>query len=222
MPGSLGGAVAIYTPIGLSKQLLKEFDPTNGCAHASDMEFAERLKTARKHAGLSQAALGEAVGLKQMQISKLEDGSRKSSRKTVELAIACGVRPEWLANGELPMAAANPKAPPTRSVEYELVHERNVPGSRFRRLNEEMLRKAELYAITAEATEGVTYAPVVFNRYLLDAYEIIEAHNGDFPVKDHDQWVSDALMRRQQRGTADGRDSRSARQTAPRGKPPRG
>lgn len=63
------------------------------------MKFGERLKTARIYAKLSQEKLGEMTGNTQANISKLEKGDATGSESTVQFAIACGVRPEWLATG---------------------------------------------------------------------------------------------------------------------------
>lgn len=169
------------------------------------MTIAERLKAARKAKQLTQAGLAAKSGVVQQTIAKLETGKFKATRHLVELAAALDVSPEWLATGQ---ERKNEESQSGRPISSEPVHEHMSTRSRFRRLDADMLRKAELYAITAEATEGVTYAPVVFNRYLLDAYEILEANHGDFPAEAHDRWVLDALRRQEQRGTADGRDSR--------------
>lgn len=64
------------------------------------MNFNDRLKKAREHSGMSQHGLAKKSGVKQVTISKIERGDSKSSTHTVELALACGVRPEWLATGE--------------------------------------------------------------------------------------------------------------------------
>lgn len=64
------------------------------------MEFGERLKAAREAAGLTQEELAKKSGVKQGTISKIERGDSDSSTFTVQLAIACGVRPEWLAMSE--------------------------------------------------------------------------------------------------------------------------
>ena len=61
------------------------------------MNFSERLRAAREHSGLTQDQLAEKSGVKQGTISKIERGDSDSSTFTVELAVACGVRPEWLA-----------------------------------------------------------------------------------------------------------------------------
>ena len=64
------------------------------------MNFNDRLKKAREHSGMSQHVLAKKSGVKQVTISKIERGDSKSSTHTVELALACGVRPVWLATGE--------------------------------------------------------------------------------------------------------------------------
>jgi transcriptional regulator with XRE-family HTH domain len=63
-------------------------------------ELKDRLREAREAAGLTQAQLGELVGVGQGQISKLERGERKKSTNLVEMAQACGVSPAWLATGK--------------------------------------------------------------------------------------------------------------------------
>jgi transcriptional regulator with XRE-family HTH domain len=78
-----------------------------GCSlHA--MDFNERLKLARNHAGLTQKALVEKLGRKadgnllmsQANLAKMEKNPRtKGSMFTVVIAKACGVDPEWLASG---------------------------------------------------------------------------------------------------------------------------
>lgn len=72
------------------------------------MKFGERLRKAREYAGLSQAQLAEHIGISQPAISQLEKGDGTGSEFTVQFAVRCGVRPEWLATGELPMVNAFP------------------------------------------------------------------------------------------------------------------
>lgn len=67
------------------------------------MEFSERLRHARESAKLTQEQLAQKSGVKQGTISKIERGDADSSTFTVQLAIACGVRPEWLAIEDGPM-----------------------------------------------------------------------------------------------------------------------
>ncbi|MGT2495036.1 helix-turn-helix domain-containing protein [Cupriavidus basilensis] len=59
--------------------------------------LGERVRYARKEKRLTQAELAKLVGVSQPMIRKIEAGSETS--KTVALAIALGVRPEWLASG---------------------------------------------------------------------------------------------------------------------------
>ena len=63
------------------------------------MNLSQRIVAAREHRGLTQDALAKLVGISQQAIQKLESEKSSSSRKLTEIAIACGVRPEWLASG---------------------------------------------------------------------------------------------------------------------------
>lgn len=72
----------------------------------TSMTLGERLKMAREHAGLTQKELEEKSGVLQQMISKVENGRQDTSAYVVQLAVACGVRPEWLALGQGEMVAA--------------------------------------------------------------------------------------------------------------------
>jgi transcriptional regulator with XRE-family HTH domain len=74
------------------------------------MNFSERLRRAREHADLTQEALAQRSGVKQGTISKIERGESESSTFVVQLAVACGVRCEWLALeiGEMLESALKP------------------------------------------------------------------------------------------------------------------
>lgn len=67
------------------------------------MQLNERVSLARLHAQLTQDQLARAAGVSQQAIQKLESGKSKDSKKITQIAVACGVRPEWLANGQEPM-----------------------------------------------------------------------------------------------------------------------
>lgn len=67
-------------------------------------EFGKRVRQARKHAKLSQAALGKAIGMAQGSLSELENVG-ESSTYTVQIAERCGVSARWLATGEGDMLA---------------------------------------------------------------------------------------------------------------------
>lgn len=64
-----------------------------------NMNYGERLKISREFANITQKQLAEASGVSQANISKLEIGDATGSEFTVQFAITCGVRPEWLALG---------------------------------------------------------------------------------------------------------------------------
>ena len=91
--------------LGCISQQPMLFDQNNVRCHLSHMELNERVSLAREHAQLTQAQLAKASGVSQQAIQKLESGKSKDSKKIAQIAIACGVRPEWLATGEEPMVA---------------------------------------------------------------------------------------------------------------------
>lgn len=59
----------------------------------------ERIKHARKNAHLTQKELANKVGITKAAVQRLENGSSASSKKTVSIALACGVDPIWLETG---------------------------------------------------------------------------------------------------------------------------
>ncbi|MBF0140978.1 MAG: helix-turn-helix transcriptional regulator, partial [Magnetococcales bacterium] len=61
--------------------------------------FAERIRLARKHAGLTQKELADKTGISQTAVHKLECGRSASSRRSVSIALTCGVDPIWLDTG---------------------------------------------------------------------------------------------------------------------------
>ncbi|WP_054064762.1 XRE family transcriptional regulator [Pseudomonas asplenii] len=63
------------------------------------MELKDRLKKARKDAGLTQAELADRVGIKQASVSEIERGLTRTSGYLVQLAQVCGVDPVWLSEG---------------------------------------------------------------------------------------------------------------------------
>lgn len=67
------------------------------------MELRDRIKTARKQAGLTQKQLADRLHIKQTTISDLETGKQKSSTFIASLADVLGVRARWLEDGNGPM-----------------------------------------------------------------------------------------------------------------------
>ncbi|MEO5340529.1 MAG: helix-turn-helix domain-containing protein [Magnetococcus sp. MYC-9] len=74
------------------------------------MTLSERIQTARKQAKLTQKELADRVNISQTAVHKLECGRSKSSRRTVAIALACGVDPIWLdtGRGEMSLIGATP------------------------------------------------------------------------------------------------------------------
>lgn len=72
------------------------------------MKLQDRLKQARKHAGLSQDQLAKQVGIKQASVSEIERGISKTSGYLVKMASACGVNPTWLSEGIGEMLGTRP------------------------------------------------------------------------------------------------------------------
>lgn len=66
------------------------------------MSIGQRIKAARKAAGISQADLAQRVGIKQPTLSDLENDMSKGSTKLASIAKALGVRPYWLETGKGP------------------------------------------------------------------------------------------------------------------------
>ncbi|WP_316890215.1 LexA family protein [Ralstonia edaphi] len=64
--------------------------------------FGERLKEARKEAGLTQKELAVKTGISQPTISEAERGDYGGSAHVAALATACGVNALWLAEGRGP------------------------------------------------------------------------------------------------------------------------
>ncbi len=73
------------------------------------MNLSDRIKAARKRAGLTQQQLAELVGVAQTAISQLESGKAQRSTYIAEIAYACRVSSKWLALGEGDMISTEGK-----------------------------------------------------------------------------------------------------------------
>lgn len=86
----------------------------------SDMsKFGERLRKARKDAGLTQTELAVKVGIKQPTLSAIETGESQGTTYLVELANALSVNPSWLAGSSNDMAPLSPSTPPQTLLRIE-------------------------------------------------------------------------------------------------------
>lgn len=86
-------------------------------------EFGERLRAARKHAGLTQAELAVRTGIAQSTISTAERMGNGSSDTPI-YAKACGVDPHWLATGDGDMLMT--PATPSNAISYGTTKIREV------------------------------------------------------------------------------------------------
>ncbi len=77
------------------------------------MNLGDRIKHARQNAGLTQKQLADSVGISQTAVHKLERGYSRASRRTVTIALTCGVDPIWLETGRGDMLL--PGAPNSKS-----------------------------------------------------------------------------------------------------------
>ena len=71
-----------------------------------DMEtLASRARARRTELGLTQAEVARASGLKQSDVSKIENGNIQKTTEMIGLARALRCSPQWLANGQGEMLA---------------------------------------------------------------------------------------------------------------------
>lgn len=96
----------MHTEYSYSNICVNYYPPSLCNAFSSNlgpMTLGERLRLARQYAKISQAELEKRSGVDQATISKIERDDQKGSTEIVQLAVACGVRPEWLAmeSGEM-------------------------------------------------------------------------------------------------------------------------
>jgi len=68
--------------------------------HLGMNSIGQRVKAARKYAGLTQVQLADKAKMDQTTISKLEKGHNAKSAFCVRIAVACGVSPVWLETGQ--------------------------------------------------------------------------------------------------------------------------
>ena len=78
----------------------------------------ERLKEARKGAGITQAQLAKTLKVSQGTIGNIEAGTREHPRDIVRLAAAVGVSASWLETGEGPK---DPNAAPPPEWPFEFI-----------------------------------------------------------------------------------------------------
>jgi transcriptional regulator with XRE-family HTH domain len=86
----------------------------------TNSSFAERLRSLRETAGLSQYALSRQAGLSKQALSHLELGIREPTWQTVQLlAVALGVSTDAFVDPNLKPAPAEPARPRGRPRKTE-------------------------------------------------------------------------------------------------------
>ena len=90
--------------------------------------IAERLKTARKEAKLTQPALAKLAGVSPGTIGNIESGIRKDARELLAIAKAVGVNAEWLKSGKGPKSASPEVLEIAESQIRALLKLRQVPA----------------------------------------------------------------------------------------------
>ncbi|MBG3105598.1 helix-turn-helix transcriptional regulator [Proteus mirabilis] len=110
--------------------------------------LAQRLKKARKLAGLSQKELGEAVGISQAAIQKIEVGNALNSTKLIDIAKVLRVSPEWLSSGH----GEDPILPSIHNTKTDNV---NIVLHPDLSVNVKNAYKVEILDIQASAGPGV-------------------------------------------------------------------
>lgn len=141
--------------------------------------MGERVKLARKHAELSQEALGEIVGLTQGGVYKIESGKTSQPRAIKAIAKALEVREEWIQYGINPpewaggdsgpssdVANTAPAAPARRSV--PLISWVNAGSFREVPTIDPCSSEREMIDVSVSASEA-TYALRVRGESMMDA-----------------------------------------------------
>lgn len=97
------------------------------------MELKDRLKKARKSAGMTQKDIEKNIsGMKQSTYSELERGLSKSTSRIVELANLFKVSAEWLATGNGDMLQnkhTNNRVSASVGADYVIIDQYNVVAS---------------------------------------------------------------------------------------------
>jgi len=103
------------------------------------VKIQERIRRARRRAGLSQARLAELVNVRRSAVSNWESTSNEvvpSMQSLLAVAKACGVSLEWLGTGRGPISvdADALEDVPTANAELVDVEEERVLLAGFRNL----------------------------------------------------------------------------------------
>ena len=136
--------------------------------------MGHRLQQARNRLGLTQKQLCDVAGVKQTDLSKLETGRSRSTRKLYDLAQALGCEFVWLRDGSgepnwqpidrsklPPSAPANPLKPP------------KPPSEAFERLPNLSRSAIELGLLFDQLPQDIRLRALVFNRMAAVAIDFL-------------------------------------------------
>ncbi|QDH69024.1 helix-turn-helix domain-containing protein [Marilutibacter alkalisoli] len=86
------------------------------------MKIADRIRMARRRAGLSQCRLAKQVGVVRSAVAQWErlGGPRPTSENMAKLACCCGVSYEWLATGRGQMVLSEDSEVMPVEIEFHL------------------------------------------------------------------------------------------------------
>jgi transcriptional regulator with XRE-family HTH domain len=103
-----------------------------------DMDtLASRARARRKELNLTQAEVAQVSGLKQSDVSKIENSSIQKTTEMIGLARALRCSPQWLANGQgdmLALPSAPTEAGPTPSaMELAMLYDMIPVSQRIKR-----------------------------------------------------------------------------------------
>lgn len=132
----------------------------------------KRIKEIRRKAKLTQIQFGERIGLKQNSIAQIEAGTRTPSDAVIKaICREFHIRPEWLVNGEGPMAA------PTNSRTLDTVARRYSSSTTFRAM-------LDAYAQLDEAGQAAIERYVGLLHEAMEAGRPVEAVKPSQTVRD--------------------------------------
>lgn len=155
----------------------------------------ERLKKARKHAGLTQEKFGEKIGLKQSQIKDIEIGKQKVSAELAEMIeINFSINGWWLLTGKgemIPNSAVNVTDPSLMNIQ-RIAHKASAGAGNH-------LESIDRFEVVETMTVSRSFLKTPPNGTLrmitVDGYSMVPMLYPDTMVlfDEHPEWKGDGL-----------------------------
>lgn len=158
------------------------------------MTVGQRIKQARKAAGITRTELAERSGVPYPTLAGLENGDQKTSTALPALAQVLGVTALWLSTGRIGREAqtVQPPGPPQKNSDHHA-----GLTSHFGRLTPAILAHAEKW-VRFEEGAGDQYTPEGRAERLF-ALCALAIDDGGAISPDHSQQLIDAARERQQK-----------------------